>query len=103
MNLGSDPPSSATSADDGTYLLFGPEGAWDLEASADGYLTGTVDATIAAGVETTLDVVLDPAVPVAVLEGGPIEFTLTPGETGSAEATLGNAGFVDLEFEIAEI
>ena len=103
LNLGSDPPSSATSADDGTYLLFGPEGTWDLEVAADGYLTGTVDATIAAGVETTLDVVLDPAVPVAVLEGGPIEFTLSPGETGSADATLGNAGFVDLEFEIAEI
>ena len=103
LNLGSDPPSSATSADDGSYLLFGPEGTYDLEVSADGYLTGTVDATIAAGVETTLDVVLDPAVPVAVLEGGPIEFTLAPGETDAADATLSNAGFVDLEFEVAEI
>ncbi|MGH9249720.1 MAG: carboxypeptidase regulatory-like domain-containing protein, partial [Acidimicrobiales bacterium] len=103
MNLGSDPPTSTTSADDGTYLLFGPEGTWDLEVSAEGYLTDTVDATIAAGVKTTLDVVLNPAVPVAVLEGGPIEFSLSPGETGTAEAVLRNAGFVDLEFEIAEV
>ena len=103
LELASDPSFPVTSAEDGSYRLFGPEGTWDLEVSADGYLTKTVDATIEAGVTTTLDVVLDPAVPVAVLEGGPIEFSIPPGDTAVAEATLRNAGFVDLDFQIAEL
>ncbi|MBA3288071.1 MAG: carboxypeptidase regulatory-like domain-containing protein, partial [Acidimicrobiia bacterium] len=103
LTLASYPPFETTSGDDGTYLLFGPEGTADLRVAADGYLPSTVTATIVAGSQTTLDIVLDPAVPVAVLEAEPLEFTLSAGGTDEGEAVLRNEGFVDLEFETAEI
>ena len=103
LDLASDPTASTTSAEDGTYLLFGPEGDWDLEVSAGGYLPSSVTASVAAGVETTLDVVINPEVPVVTLEGDPPAFALAPDETASSSMTLGNAGFADLDFEIIEV
>jgi hypothetical protein len=103
LDLASDPPGSAMTAEDGTYLLFGPAGDWELTATADGYLPSTVSASVAAGFETTLDVILNPDIPIATLEGDPPAFSLAPGETGTASVTLGNVGFADLDFEIIEV
>jgi hypothetical protein len=103
LDLASDPPGSAMTAEDGTYLLFGPAGDWELTATADGYLPSTVSASVAAGFETTLDVILNPDIPIATLEGDPPAFSLATGETGTASVTLGNVGFADLDFEIIEV
>ena len=94
---------ATTSAEDGTHPSFGPEGDWDLEVSANGYVPSSVTASVAAGVETTFDVVINPEVPVVTLDGEPPVFTLPSNETVSSSMTLGNAGFADLDFEIIEV
>ena len=93
LDLASDPPAATTAAEDGTYVLFGPEGEWDLAVFAEGYLSSTVAASVAAEFETTLDVVLNPDVPVVSLEGDPPAFVLAPGESASSSLTLGNCRF----------
>jgi len=88
---------------DGTYVLYAPEGTWPTTVAFGGYVTWEGEATIAAGVTTALDVALDPLWPFATLEGGPIEVELAPGETATAELTLGNVeGLAPLTFEVFE-
>jgi subtilisin family serine protease len=86
----------------GGYQLLGPAGTWPVEVTAEGYVGTTVEATIEAGGQATLDVALDLAVPRAVLEGAPLAFTVEAGGTGVAGLTLRNEGAVDLEFELHE-
>ena len=43
---------TATTGDDGTYSLVGPEGTWPATYSLDGYLSVTSDVTIVRGVTT---------------------------------------------------
>ncbi len=96
---------TATTGDDGTYSLVGPEGTWPATYSLDGYLSVTSDVTIVRGVSTGgKDAALHRIQPHAVIEGEIPVFVLTPGRTGSATIQLGNPdGHADLEVEIGEV
>jgi hypothetical protein len=96
---------TATTGDDGTYSLVGPEGTWPAAFSLDGYLTVNDDVTIVRGVNTGgNDAALHRIQPHAVVEGEIPVFYLTPDRTASATLQLGNpGGHVDLEVEIGEV
>jgi subtilisin family serine protease len=94
--------TSAVTDVDGRYQLLGPAGTWPVEVTAEGYVDTTVEATIVAGRQATLDVTLEPAVPRAVLEGAPLTFSVVAGGGDVAELTLRNEGVVDLEFALRE-
>ena len=70
---------TATTGDDGTYSLVGPEGTWPATYSLDGYLPVTSDVTIVRGVTTGgNDAALHRIQPHAVLDGEVPVFVLTP-------------------------
>ena len=96
---------TATTGDDGTYSLVGPEGTWPITFSLDGYLTVNDDVTIVRGVTTEgVDAALHRNIPHSTLEGGPFEFVLTEGRTGTGTFTVANAGgHTDLEVTIGEV
>jgi subtilisin family serine protease len=96
---------SATTADDGTYTIVGPEGTWPATFSLDGFLPVTSDVTIVRGVTTGgNDAALHRIQPHAVLDGEVPVFILTPDRTGSVTLQLGNpGGHADLEVEIGEV
>ncbi len=96
---------TATTGDDGTYSLVGPEGTWPATYSLDGYLSVTSDVTIVRGVSSGgRDAALHRIQPHAVLDGEIPVFVLTPGRTASATIGLGNPdGHADLEVEIGEV
>jgi subtilisin family serine protease len=99
-----DPPFRTTVVTDadGAFLLYAPAGTWPVTVTAEGYLAASTEATVVAGKRATLDVVLDPEAPRAVLEGGPLEFVLEAGADDQATLTLRNEGNADLTFEIRE-
>lgn len=96
---------TATTGDDGTYSLVGPEGTWPATYARDGYLSVTSDVTIVRGVTTGgNDAALHFIQPHAVLDGEIPIFVLTPDRTGSVTLQLGNTGgHADLEVEIGEV
>jgi subtilisin family serine protease len=99
-----DPPFQTTvlTDDDGAFLLYAPAGTWPVIVTAAGYLSAHTEATVVAGKRATLDVVLEPEAPRAVLEGGPLEFVLEAGASEQATLTLRNEGNADLTFEVRE-
>ena len=96
---------TATTGDDGTYSLVGPEGTWPATYSLDGFLPVTSDVTIVRGVTTGgNDAALHRIQPHAVLDGAVPVFVLTPDRTASVTLQLGNPeGHADLEVEIGEV
>jgi hypothetical protein len=70
--------------------------------TAEGYLTASAEVTVVAGKRATLDVALVPLAPQAVLEGGPLAFTVPAGASDEATLTLRNEGNADLAFEVRE-
>jgi subtilisin family serine protease len=94
--------TSAVAGAGGSYQLLGPAGTWPVEVTAEGYVGTTVEATIVAARQATLDVELEAALPRAVLEGAPLAFTVEAGGTDVAELILRNEGPVDLEFQLRE-
>ena len=95
---------AATTADDGTYGVTGPQGTWTTDFSLDGYVPVSKPVTIVAGVTTPgADAELHRVQPHAQLAGGPFTFILTPNRTAHGMLTLSNnGGHADLEFAVAE-
>lgn len=99
-----EPPyrTSVRTGQDGTYLLAAPEGKWPVTFTSPDHLARTVDATVVAGRTARLDVVIDPELPRAELEGGPLAFTVEVGASDSAPLLLRNTGYADLLFRVLE-
>jgi subtilisin family serine protease len=79
-----------TTAEDGTYTLRLRPGSYQLEASADNYITGSAPLTIVDGGDETRDFVL--AASVAAVEPTEVTATVDYGETTTANVTISNSG-----------
>jgi subtilisin family serine protease len=99
-----EPPyrTSVLTGEDGTYLLAAPEGTWPVTFTSPDHLALTADATVVAGRTARLDVELDPELPRAELEGGPLAFTVAVGDSDAALLLLRNTGYADLLFQVLE-
>ncbi len=94
---------SAETGPDGSFQIAGPAGTWALDSAAPGYVDASAPVTITAGVSTPVEVLIDPAVPLIGVDGGPIDLTVTEGGSDSAALTVSNVGFADLEWSIVEL
>ena len=97
--------TTVTTAGDGTYALIGPSGTWPLEFAKEGYVGLTRDELVTAGTTRTgVNAALHRNQPHGTVEGGPFEFTLTPGHQATGTITISNpGGHTDLTFEIGEV
>ena len=96
---------TATTGDDGTYVIVGPSGTWPADYSLDGYVTDSHNVTIVQGVSTSgVDAALHRDQPHATIDPGSFTFMLTPGRTGHGTITLGNVdGHDPLTFSVDEV
>ena len=94
-----------TTADDGTYTLFAPEGSWPISFAAEGYVTeNSTVAVVAGATKHEVDAALHAVQPHAAFDGQPVDFALEPGGTASRTFTLSNpGGHADLTFSIGEV
>jgi len=102
---GSPLDQTATTDGDGNYTLLGPSGTWSLEFAKDGYVGVSRDEEVQAGTtRSDVNAALHLDVPHGVVDGGPFNFVLTDGRTGTGTITLTNpAGHEDLTFEVGEV
>ncbi|MGH2454935.1 MAG: carboxypeptidase regulatory-like domain-containing protein [Candidatus Limnocylindria bacterium] len=102
--LGEPLEMTATSGDDGGYLLFAPEGTWPTDFTADGYVGESRDVLVQRGVTREgEDAALHRIQPHAQLDAGPIDLILLPGQSTQLELVLSNPeGHEDLAFEVLE-
>ena len=94
-----------TTAADGTYLMFVPEGTWPIEFSLEGYVpsSGTVDV-VGGQTRQNVNAALHRVQPHAAFNGEPLDIQLEPGGTASRTVTLSNpGGHADLTFSTGEV
>lgn len=96
---------TTTTAGDGTWQVVGPEGTWDADFGAAGYVAASRTVDIVAGATTTgADQALHLDHAHAAIDGGPFVFVLTPSRTGHGTIVVSNpAGHRDLTFSVGEV
>ncbi|NUM44933.1 MAG: carboxypeptidase regulatory-like domain-containing protein [Anaerolineales bacterium] len=91
-----------TIADPG-YTLWADAGTYTILATSPGYYTGTWTVTIEPGIETTLDLALEPDQPRLAFAPFPLEATVYEGSALSVTLVLSNTGPAPLLFELHEL
>ncbi|MBB5787681.1 carboxypeptidase regulatory-like domain-containing protein [Jiangella mangrovi] len=93
---------SVSTGADGAYRMQLFFGAYSIQASRDGYTTGSDDVVINQdGEVNTIDFALPTGI--AVVESDDLSWTITEGQTRSGEVTITNAGSADLAWEATEV
>jgi hypothetical protein len=86
----------------GYYSYWLEDGTYDVTASAEGYVSETVQADITAGLTTTEDFELALIAPEIAVDPLAIDVSLDFGDTTVEPLTIYNDGLVDLTWEIKE-
>jgi hypothetical protein len=96
--------ATTTTLADGYYSRAVPEGTYDIEVIADGYVSQTVYAYPVVGGETvTVDFDLRLLAPCLSVDPTSLEQTLAADTTASQALTLNNAGAAAVDFELLEM
>ena len=91
-----------TTGDDGRYRMQLFFGAYTVQAVKSGYVTGSDDVLIDVdGESNTADFTLSTGI--ADIDGGPLAWTITEGQSRSTDLTVTNTGSAELTWEIGEL
>jgi subtilisin family serine protease len=93
---------SVSTGADGSYRMQLFFGSYSIQASKDGYVTGSEDVIINQdGEVNTIDFALPTGI--AAVESDDLSWTITEGQTRSGEVTITNTGSADLTWEATEV